>query len=112
MGALNATGYEASSGRYLMLLNDDVVARTSGWDDRMLECFRAFPDAVPALQRLRAAGLRTVVVSNWDVSLHDRLAEVGLAELVDGAVTSAEVGADSAVLYRLEERSHKTTVSR
>src|SRR5437763_17033405 len=46
MGALNATGYEASSGRYLMLLNDDVVARTSGWDDRMLECFRACPDEI------------------------------------------------------------------
>ncbi|MBI1913858.1 MAG: glycosyltransferase [Planctomycetes bacterium] len=46
MGALNATGYESSSGRYLMLLNDDVVARTSGWDDRMLGCFRACPDEI------------------------------------------------------------------
>jgi putative hydrolase of the HAD superfamily len=55
--------------------------------------FRAFPDAPPALRRLRAAGVRTVVVSNWDVSLHDRLAEVGIAGLVDGAVASAEVGA-------------------
>jgi putative hydrolase of the HAD superfamily len=65
--------------------------------------FRAFPDAPPALRRLRAAGLRTVVVSNWDVSLHERLAEVGLAELVDGAVTSAEVGAakpDPAIFAR------------
>jgi putative hydrolase of the HAD superfamily len=55
--------------------------------------FQPFPDAAPALRRMRAAGLRTVVVSNWDVSLHERLEEVGLAELVDGAVTSAEVGA-------------------
>jgi GT2 family glycosyltransferase len=46
MGALNATGYEASTGRYLMLLNDDVVARTPGWDDRMLACFRACPDEI------------------------------------------------------------------
>src|SRR4051812_47326546 len=46
MGALNAAGYEASSGRYLMLLNDDVVARTAGWDERMRECFRACPDEI------------------------------------------------------------------
>jgi putative hydrolase of the HAD superfamily len=68
--------------------------------------FQAFPDAVPALGRLRAAGLRTVVVSNWDVSLHDRLAEVGIADLVDGAVASAEVGAakpDPAIFARALE---------
>ena len=46
-----------------------------------------------ALTALRRRGLRLVVVSNWDVSLHERLAETGLAELVDGAVASAEVGA-------------------
>jgi putative hydrolase of the HAD superfamily len=55
--------------------------------------FRAYPDAPPALAALRAAGLRLVVVSNWDASLHERLAETGLAELVDGAVASAEIGA-------------------
>jgi putative hydrolase of the HAD superfamily len=33
-----------------------------------------------------------VVVSNWDVSLHERLAETGLAPLVDGSVASAELG--------------------
>src|SRR6185312_3537650 len=32
------------------------------------------------------------VVSNWDVSLHDVLAETDLAPLLDGVVTSAEVG--------------------
>ena len=46
MGALNRAGCEAAAGRYLMLLNDDVVARTPGWDDRILECFRAFPDGI------------------------------------------------------------------
>jgi putative hydrolase of the HAD superfamily len=54
--------------------------------------FSAFDDAAPALRRLRAAGLRLVVVSNWDASLHERLAETGLAGLVDGAVASAQVG--------------------
>jgi putative hydrolase of the HAD superfamily len=54
--------------------------------------FFAYPDSAPALEALRAAGVRTVVVSNWDWSLHERLAETGLADLVDGALASAEVG--------------------
>jgi putative hydrolase of the HAD superfamily len=54
--------------------------------------FRAYPDAAPALRALRERGLRLVVVSNWDVSLHERLAETGLTGLVDGAVASAELG--------------------
>jgi putative hydrolase of the HAD superfamily len=55
--------------------------------------FVAYPDAAPALRRLRAAGIRLVVVSNWDVSLHEALARTGLAALVDGAISSAEAGA-------------------
>jgi putative hydrolase of the HAD superfamily len=54
--------------------------------------FRAFPEAAAALAALRRLGLRLVVVSNWDVSLHERLAETGLAGLVDGALASAELG--------------------
>jgi putative hydrolase of the HAD superfamily len=34
-----------------------------------------------------------VVVSNWDVSLHEMLRTTGLAALVDGAISSAEAGA-------------------
>ncbi len=55
--------------------------------------FRAFPEVPGALRALRAGGLRLVVLSNWDVSLPDALAQAGLAELVDGAVSSAQVGA-------------------
>jgi len=54
--------------------------------------FSAFPDVAPALRRLRALGLRIVVVSNWDASLHERLLQTGLTPLVDGAVASAELG--------------------
>ena len=54
--------------------------------------FTPYPDVLPALERMRTAGLRLVVVSNWDVSLHDRLAETGIAERVNGVVASAEVG--------------------
>jgi GT2 family glycosyltransferase len=44
MGALNMAGYEESTGRCIMLLNDDVSARTPAWDLKVLECFNAFPD--------------------------------------------------------------------
>jgi putative hydrolase of the HAD superfamily len=55
--------------------------------------FVAFDDAKPGLRALREQNVRLVVVSNWDVSLHEVLATTGLAPLLDGAVSSAEVGA-------------------
>lgn len=54
--------------------------------------FRAYPDVPPALEELRAAGVRLVVVSNWDASLHGVLEDTGLAPFLDGAVSSAEEG--------------------
>jgi putative hydrolase of the HAD superfamily len=54
--------------------------------------FRPFPEVPEVLRAARAAGIRLVVVSNWDVSLHDALEQTGLAPLLDGALTSAEVG--------------------
>ena len=65
--------------------------------------FEPFPDTVPALRDLRAAGLRLVAASNWDVSLHEQLERTGLRPLLDGAVSSAEAGAakpDPAILVR------------
>ena len=54
--------------------------------------FHAYADSAPTLRALRARGIRLVVVSNWDWSLHERLLQTGLAGLVDGAIASAEVG--------------------
>ncbi len=63
--------------------------------DDLVESVRmsAYPDAVPALTALRRRGLRLVAVSNWDCSLGTVLARCGLAELLEGAVSSAEAGA-------------------
>jgi putative hydrolase of the HAD superfamily len=55
--------------------------------------FSAYPDAAPALRELRRRGMRLVVASNWDCSLPEVLEQAGLAELVDGVVSSAAVGA-------------------
>jgi putative hydrolase of the HAD superfamily len=67
--------------------------------ERMVEAllaslrFTAFADARPALLAARARGQRLVVVSNWDVSLHDVLRALGLEPLFEAILTSAEVGA-------------------
>lgn len=65
--------------------------------------FAPFADVPAALAELRAAGHRLVVVSNWDVSLHEMLRTTGLDALVDGAISSAEAGArkpDPAIFRR------------
>jgi putative hydrolase of the HAD superfamily len=55
--------------------------------------FTPYPDVLPALGELRERGLRLVIASNWDCSLPEWLGPTGIMELVDGLVTSAEVGA-------------------
>jgi putative hydrolase of the HAD superfamily len=55
--------------------------------------FTPYPDVLPALAELRDRGVARVVASNWDCSLPDWLGPAGIMELVDGVVTSAEVGA-------------------
>ncbi len=55
--------------------------------------FEPYPDVAPALADLRARGLALVVASNWDCSLPEWLERAGLWELIDGAVSSASVGA-------------------
>jgi glycosyltransferase involved in cell wall biosynthesis len=46
MGNLNRACFDASSGRYVMLINDDVVLRTSGWDSTIATIFARYPDDV------------------------------------------------------------------
>ncbi len=55
--------------------------------------FRPYDDALPALRALREHGHRLVIVSNWDCSLPEWLGPPGLLDLVDGVITSADVGA-------------------
>jgi putative hydrolase of the HAD superfamily len=54
--------------------------------------FRPYPDVPGALAALRARGVKLVVVSNWDVSLHAVLQRLELAPLFAGVLTSAETG--------------------
>jgi hypothetical protein len=46
MGTLNRACFEASSGRYVMLINDDVIIRTKGWDKVIASVFATFYDDI------------------------------------------------------------------
>jgi putative hydrolase of the HAD superfamily len=69
--------------------------------------FRPAAGAVETLRRLRARRVRLGVAANWDCSLPATLAQLGIAELFDTVVTSAEAGAakpDPAILHLALER--------
>jgi GT2 family glycosyltransferase len=46
MGALNTACFEASTGRFVMLLNDDVVVRTPHWDTEVGAVLAEYPDEI------------------------------------------------------------------
>jgi putative hydrolase of the HAD superfamily len=54
--------------------------------------WKAYADVAPALERLRAAGVKTGVISNWDTRLEGILAGLGLGSRLDVVVSSAVVG--------------------
>ena len=56
------------------------------------EHWRPYPDVIPAFERLRGAGIRTGVISNWDGRLASLLSGLGLNEHLDTVVCSAAVG--------------------
>ncbi|QHC21219.1 HAD family hydrolase [Streptomyces sp. GS7] len=63
--------------------------------DRAMKDLRLalFDDVVDTLAELRARGVRVAVCSNWYWDLDRAIEDVGLAGLVDTAVTSARAGA-------------------
>jgi putative hydrolase of the HAD superfamily len=56
------------------------------------EAWVVYPDAVPALEALRAMGLRLAVISNFDERLPGLLAGLGLARRVEVVMPSAAQG--------------------
>jgi putative hydrolase of the HAD superfamily len=52
--------------------------------------FRPYPEVPEVLAELRRRGRRLVVASNWDASLPQTLAALGLLDQLDGVVTSAQ----------------------
>jgi REG-2-like HAD superfamily hydrolase len=58
------------------------------------EAWKLAPGAVAALSKLRAAGVRLAVVSNFDTRLRPILSALEVDKLFDAVVVSAEVGAE------------------
>lgn len=72
-------------------LGADVRARLRAFDYTTM--IRSFDDARPALTALRASGLRIGVLSNFPMpSIHASLEAVGLADLIDVAVSASAIG--------------------
>lgn len=46
MGVMTRACYDASRGRTIMLLNDDTICRTAGWDDAVISALERFDDGV------------------------------------------------------------------
>ena len=46
MGQMTRECCRAATGKYVLLLNDDAVCRTPGWDESILEPFAAFDDEI------------------------------------------------------------------
>lgn len=91
--ASDAERLAALRARCARLLSDGLGREVSVADLMASIVFEAYPDAGPALDALRADGVRLVCVSNWDCGLGEVLERVGLAGRFDAIVASALVGA-------------------
>lgn len=78
--------------RCAAVLSDQLGVEVSADELASAVRFGVYDDVVPALDSLRNRGVRLLVVSNWDCSLGRVLERCGLAEHLDGAVSSAETG--------------------
>ena len=81
---------------YLGVLGDvgEVKIDRAHVANDLVEAFRprVLPDALPAIEAVRAAGVRVGVLSNFSYALSMTLDELGLQRLLDPIVVSAQVG--------------------
>jgi putative hydrolase of the HAD superfamily len=73
--------------------------------------FRPLDGVVPALRRLRRAGLELACVSNWDVGIGEQLERAGLGAYLSAVVSSAETGAEKPDPRVFEEALSRLGVS-
>ncbi|MEX0760403.1 MAG: haloacid dehalogenase type II [Tistlia sp.] len=79
--------------------------------ERLLQLYRsleAYPDVRPALERLRAGGIRTAILSNGEPSmLSDAVAHAGIADLLDDVQSVESVG-----IFKPDPRVYRLSVER
>jgi len=56
------------------------------------ERWRLYEDVVPAFERARGRGMRVGIISNWDSRLVRLMQALGVSDLLDTVVSSADVG--------------------
>ena len=89
---LRELGIDADPALAAVLLRDSIA-------------FRAFDDAAPLLAGLDRAGVAVAVVSNWDCSLREALAGVGIEiELVVDSASAGSSKPDPGIFRRAVER--------
>ena len=74
--------------------SDEDASRhaSSLWQILGPACFDVFPDALEALQTLRAEGYPLALISNWQCGLRHFCAELGLSEYFEHILGSADLG--------------------
>jgi phosphoglycolate phosphatase-like HAD superfamily hydrolase len=65
--------------------------------------FEVLPGVLESLERLRALGLELAVVANWDLTLHERLEELGLRRYFSTVVHAARKPAPDGLLRALDQ---------
>lgn len=80
--------------RRLGLPETDAVMLARGVYDAFGDArrWRAYDDVIPAFRRLREAGVKVGIISNWDSRLAGIFDGLGLSSLVDTVISSAAVG--------------------
>jgi putative hydrolase of the HAD superfamily len=98
---------EEADQRYYQEINGEILRRAGApMNDRMRTVlehlqrefetpahFHLFPDAIPTLERMRDAGYRLGIISNWSWNLPDLCDGLGITGYFEHIVTSARVGA-------------------
>jgi 2-haloacid dehalogenase len=99
------------TGEALDFALESLRLEVPGLRERLLEAYdrlEAHPDAAPALERLRAAGLRTAVLSNGTPRmLAAGTLNAGLAALLDQVLSVEEVG-----VFKPDERVYRLASDR
>ena len=87
-----ATLHRECTGVFLGELEADLdpATFTAAYVDALV--FEILPGAAQTLEKLRSRGLELAVVSNWDLTLPDRLDQLNLTESLSTIVSSAEAG--------------------
>lgn len=94
----------------------DYALNSHGIDDpnlrqRLMDLYRAldiYPEAPDTLRRLRAAGLKTGILSNGEPGmLGDAVGSAGIADLLDDVISVEEVG-----VYKPDPRTYQRGVDR